>query len=353
METIKNIEIKSIENKSLEDTLRYNIDHKTKPLGALGQLERMALQLGLIQQTTAPELRNPVILTVAADHDIIDEGFASAPKEVSWQQVLNFLSGGGAIGAMCAEVGIKLKVLDVGVDYDFEEHPDLLRMKVRKGTRNFLHEAAMTKDELHRAMNNGRKAVRQIAETGTNVIGFGEMGIGNTTPSSALLSVYCGISVEESTGFGAGINDRLLNLKIETIKKAIKKHGIADCPLENLRRFGGLEIAAIAGGMLEAAHCRMSILVDGFITTAAFLAAYKTNPLVKEYAFFAHSSKEKGHIAMLDYIDSDPILNLDLRLGEGTGAAMAFPILKCSLAMLNNMTSFSETKVFNVADSRL
>lgn len=353
MDRIKNIEIEATTNVELAEILQNNIDQKTKPLGSLGQLERIAKQLGMIQQTTNPRLIKPVMLTVAADHDIINEGFGSAPKEVTWQQVLNFLNGGGAIGALTTETGFDLRVLDAGVDYDFAPHPKLYRKKVRRGTRNFLHEPAMTPEELVQAMNAGREVVREIAAEGTNVIGFGEMGIGNTTPSSALLTVYCGISVDESTGFGAGINDNLLKIKKETITNAIANNGVSECPLENLRRFGGLEIAAIAGGMLEAAKNRMTILVDGFITTAAFLAAYKINSRVREYAFFAHAGKESGHAAMLDYIEAEPILNLDLRLGEGTGGAMALPILKCSLAMLNNMTSFAETKVFNVSNTRL
>jgi nicotinate-nucleotide--dimethylbenzimidazole phosphoribosyltransferase len=293
------------------------------------------------------------MLTVAADHEIISEGFASAPPEVTWQQVLNFLNGGGAIGAFCTQVGMKLKVADAGVDHDFEAHPDLYRVKVRKGTRNFLNEHAMTKEECLKAIENGRKIVRDIAKGGCNIIGFGEMGIGNTSPASALLAAYTGMPVEECVGYGAGINDNLLKLKKNTLKAAIAKHGSSDAPIPTLCRFGGLELATIAGGMLEAAALRMVILVDGFITTSAFMVAYEINKTVKDYAITAHASKEQGHKYMIDYMGLTPLLDLNLRLGEGTGAALALPIVQTAVAMLAKMTSFTEAKVFNVSDERL
>ena len=349
---ISNLVIETTENKELRETLQYNMDQKTKPLGSLGQMERIAIQLGLIQQSTTVELIKPTMLTVAADHEIIEEGFASAPKEVTWQQVLNFLNGGGAIGAFCTKVGMKLKVADAGVDYDFEPHPDLYRVKVRRGTRNFLHEPAMREEECMQAIENGRTIVRDIAATGCNVIGFGEMGIGNTSPASALLSVFTKTDIASCVGMGAGISDGALSLKCEVLKKAVAFHGISSCPLTNLCRFGGLEIATIAGGMLQAASLRMTILVDGFITSSAFMVAFEVNPLVKEYAIFAHSSMEPGHAKMLEYLGAEPVLNLDLRLGEGSGAALVYPVVEVCVAMLNHMTSFAETKVFNVTDAR-
>lgn len=350
---MKDLNITPIAEKALEEVLQYNIDQKTKPLGSLGTLEKIAMQVGLIQQTTDVELVNPTMLTVAADHEIISEGFASAPPEVTWQQVVNFLNGGGAIGAFCTQLGMDLKVADAGVNHDFEDHPNLYQAKVRKGTRNFLHEHAMTAEECTKAIESGREIVRDIAKSGCNIIGFGEMGIGNTTPASALLSVYANKPVEECVGYGAGINDELLELKKNTLKAAIEKHGVSDDAFENLCRFGGLEIAMIAGGMLEAAAQRMVILVDGYITTSAFMAAYEMNKTVKDYAIFAHASQEQGHKYMIQHIDAEPLLDLKLRLGEGTGSALALPIVQTAVAMLRKMTSFTEAKVFNVSNSRL
>lgn len=349
----KDLHIEPIAQKELEEVLQYNIDQKTKPLGSLGDLESIAKQIGLIQQTSKVELKNPTMLTVAADHDIISEGFASAPPEVTWQQVLNFLNGGGAIGAFCTQVGMKLKLADAGVNYNFEAHPDLYQVKVRKGTRNFLHEQAMTQEECMKAIENGREIVRDIAKGSCNIIGFGEMGIGNTSPASALLAAYSGMPLEECVGYGAGISDELIALKTKTIKAAMEKHGVSGDPFENLCRFGGLEIATIAGGMLEAAAQRMVILVDGFITTSAFMVAYEINPLVKDYAIFSHASKEQGHKYMMKHIGAEALLDLKLRLGEGTGVALALPIIQTAVAMLVKMTSFTEAKVFNVSDTKL
>lgn len=350
---LPNLNIPSTEQDVLRDLLQHNIDQKTKPLGSLGKMETLALQIGLIQQTTNVKLTKPTMLTVAADHEIISEGFASAPPEVTWQQVLNFLVGGGAIGAFCTQVGMALKVADAGVNYDFEAHPNLFQVKVRKGTRNFLHEPAMTADECLQAIDNGRMIVKEIAEGGCNIIGFGEMGIGNTSPASALLSALSGIAIEECVGYGAGISDELIKLKTKTLKAAQVKHGISKDVFENLCNFGGLEIATIAGGMLEAAAQRMVILVDGFITTSAFMVAYEMENNVKDYAIFAHASKEQGHKHMMEHINADAVLDLDLRLGEGTGAALALPIVQTAVAMLANMTSFTEAKVFNVSDTRI
>lgn len=349
----KDLNITAIAEKNLEEVLQYNIDQKTKPLGSLGTLEAIALQIGLIQQTTDVVLTQPTMLTVAADHEIISEGFASAPADVTWQQVLNFLNGGGAIGAFCTQVGMALKVADAGVNHDFEDHPNLYKVKVRKGTRNFLNEPAMSAEEGLKAIENGREIVRDIAKSGCNIIGFGEMGIGNTSPASALLAAFTGMPVEECVGFGAGINDEMMELKKDTLKAAIQKHGVSDDAFENLCRFGGLEIATIAGGMLEAAAKRMVILVDGYITTSAFMVAYELNKTVKDYAIFSHASKEPGHRFMVEYIGAEPLLDMNLRLGEGTGAALALPIVQTAVAMLTKMTSFTEAKVFNVSDSRL
>ena len=349
MKALENLEITPIKNEELQKLLQYNIDQKTKPVGSLGQLEELAMQIGLVQQTTQPSLNNPVMLTVAADHGIADEKVSPVPAEITWQQCLNFVNGGGGIGFLCQHFGFDLYVVDAGVNYDFEKHPKLIDKKVRKASRNFLKEPAMTMDECNQALQNGRDIVAGFAEKGTNVIGFGEMGIGNSSPATALLSVYAGIPVETCTGPGCGLQPEGVSHKAQVLKQAIEKLGIADKPEENLTRFGGLEIATIAGGMLEAARQKMLILVDGFITTSGFLAAYAINPTVKDYAVFSHCSHEPGHIKMLDSVKGNPVLDLQLRLGEGTGSALVFPIVQASVAMLNKMTSFTEAKVYNVA----
>lgn len=351
MKALNGLDIKSIQNDELEKHIQHNIDQKTKPPGSLGQMEQIAKQVGLILQTTQPKLNKPVMFTVASDHKITEEKVSPVPSEITYQQVLSFLNGGGAIGLFCRLTGFELKVVDAGVDFNFEPHAALIDAKVRKGTRNFLHEHAMTTEECNLAIENGRKMVRDVYNNGTNVVGFGEMGIGNTTPASALLSVYTGLAPELCVGPGAGLTTEGVKHKAEVISAAIEKHGIANNAAENLARFGGLEIATIAGGMLEAAANRMVILVDGFITTSAFLAAHAICPNVKEYALFGHCSQEQGHIKMLDYVGAEPILNLGMRLGEGSGAAMAYPIVQHSVAMMNEMTSFTEAKVFNVVDN--
>lgn len=350
MKALENLKIATVENEELQNLLQYNIDQKTKPVGSLGQLEELAMQIGLIQQTTQPSLNKPVMLTIASDHEITNEKVSPVPTEITWQQCLNFLNGGGGIGFLCQHFGFDLYVVDAGVNYDFEPHPKLINKKVRKGSRNFLNEPAMTLEECNQALQNGREIVAGFADNGTNVIGFGEMGIGNSSPATALLSVYAGIPVETCTGPGCGLLPKSVQHKAQVLKQAIEKLGIAQTPEENLARFGGLEIATIAGGMLEAARQRMLILVDGFISTSGFLAAYAINPAVKDYAIFSHCSHEPGHLKMIDFVGGNPVLDLKLRLGEGTGSALAFPIVQASVAMLNKMNSFTEAKVYNITE---
>ena len=346
---LNNLNIKPI-HKELEESLQYKLDQKAKPVGSLGQMEEIAKQVGLIQGTLTPELRKPVMLTVAADHQICAEGVSPCPVEITWQQCLNFLNGGGGIGLFSQEFGFDLLVVDAGVDYDFKPHPKLIDAKVRKGTRNFLHEPAMTIDECVKALGNGRKIVADIAAQGTNVVGFGEMGIGNTSPASALLSVFTGLDIDTCVGPGSGLTSEGVLHKAKVLKNAIKKHGISDDPIENLARFGGLEIATIAGGMLEAAARGMLIITDGFITTSALLVAHAINPLVTDYAFFSHQSQEQGHKKMVEFMGGKPILDLGFRLGEGTGSAVAYSVIKGSVIMLNKMTSFDEAAIYNTAN---
>jgi len=332
---------------SLREQLQYIIDNKSKPRGSLGRLEELAMQMGMIQSTLKPTLSKPVMLTIASDHGICDQGVSPCPQNMTMQQVHNFCNGGGGIGLFCQLYGLDLFVVDAGTDYDFQPHPKLIDAKVRKGTRNFYLEHAMTADECWQAIQNGRKIVNRFHNQGTNVIGFGEMGIGNTSPASALLSVYTGESIDYCVGPGSGLDNNGVENKKRVLRSAIEKHGVSDDAFENLCRFGGLEIATIAGGMLQAAVNKMAILVDGYITTSAALAAYMINPIVGQYFIFSHQSNEQAHIKMIEFMNGKALVNLDLRLGEGTGAAIIYPLLQGAVAMINKMTSFEEGKVYN------
>ncbi len=337
-------------NEALREELQHKLDQKAKPVGSLGVLEDIAKRIGLIQGTLTPQLIKPVMLTVASDHEIVNEGVTPCPAEITWQQCLNFLDGGGGIGLFCEHYGFDLFVVDAGVEYDFKPHPKLIDAKVRKASRNFRHEPAMTMSECKKAIENGRRIVREFASKGTNIIGFGEMGIGNSTPASALLSIFTGFNIDTCVGPGSGLDPKGVKHKGKVIQQAFDKHGVSNDPIENLARFGGLEIATIAGGMLEAAAQRMVILVDGFITTAGAMAAYEINKDAANYFFFSHQSDEQGHKKMLSHMNGKAILHLELRLGEGTGSAVALPVLQGAVAMLNKMTSFDEAKVYNTAN---
>ncbi len=337
----------------MKDEIQLKLDNKAKPVGSLGKLENMALRIGMIQHSLSPKLAKPVMLTIASDHHITNEGVSPCPVEITWQQVNNFLTGGGGIGLFSKVYGMDLWVADAGVNYDFPPNNKLIDVKIKKGSGNFLYEPAMTNTECEQALNNGRKIVNRFFEQGTNIIGFGEMGIGNTTPASALMSIICNLPVIDCVGSGSGLSTNGVNHKANVIKQAFNKHGISTNNTENLARFGGLEIATIAGGMLQAAENKMLIITDGFITTSALLVAQAINRKVLDYAFFSHKSKEQGHIKMVDFMHGDAILDLDLRLGEGTGAALAYSIMKGAVAVLSDMTSFEESNVINTSHIRI
>ncbi len=340
-------------SQELCDEIQQKLDNKAKPVGSLGKLEALAMRVAMIQNTLTPEFSNPVMLTVAADHGITAEGVSACPTEITWQQVLNFLNGGGGIGLFSRLYGLDLWVVDAGVNFDFPDHPKLINAKVANGSNNFLYEPAMSLQQCMKAFNNGREIVANFHEQGTNIIGFGEMGIGNTTPASALMSILCGIPVAECVGPGAGLDGDGVSHKARVIEQAICKQGISGSVFDVLARFGGYEIATIAGGMMEAAVRQMIILVDGFITTSAMLVAQAMDRQVRDYSIFSHVSNEQGHRKMLEYLAADPLLDFDLRLGEGTGAAMAYPILQGAVAVLSKMTSFEEAQVVNTSHIRI
>ena len=332
----------------LKQALEHKINFKTKPLGALGKLEKVALQIGLIQQTLTPVLNKPVIVVFAGDHGIVKEGVSAYPQEVTYQMVMNFLGGGAAINVFCKQNEIDINIVDAGVNYDFPNGlAGLSRFKIGYGTKSFLNEPAMNKEEVNRALQCGAKVVRDLHEQGSNIIGFGEMGIGNTTSASALMSVYCQLLPEVCVGSGTGVDQAGRKRKISVIEKAIAKHGKISDPLDILATYGGFEIAQMCGAMIQAAELGMIILVDGFISSAAFLAAYSMRPEVREYAIFCHQSEEQGHKRLLEYLEVSPLLNLDMRLGEGTGVAVGYPLIKAAVSFLNEMASFESAGVAN------
>lgn len=327
--------------------IQRKIDLKTKPLGSLGQLEELAAQICSIQNTLSPALKNPHILVFAGDHGIAQSGVSAYPAEVTPQMVLNFLGGGAAINVFSRQHKIKFKIVDSGVNYDFQFHPDLINAKIAKGTKNFLFEEAMSHEQLLICFEKSAEIIQQISESGCNIIGFGEMGIGNTSSASLLMSSLTSISLENYIGKGTGLNDEQLHQKIEILKQAQQNHAKPESVNEALQFFGGFEIAQMCGAMLEAYRQNMIILVDGFIATAAYLCAFKIDEAIQKNAIFCHQSNEKGHIKMLDFLNAKPVLNLNLRLGEGTGCALAYPIIESAVNFMNEMASFESAGVSN------
>ncbi|MGQ1787695.1 MULTISPECIES: nicotinate-nucleotide--dimethylbenzimidazole phosphoribosyltransferase [unclassified Saccharicrinis] len=325
--------------------IKYNLDHKTKPLGSLGQLEKIAYQICRIQNTLTPSLCQPHILVVGSDHNICDEGVNPNPQEITWQQMINFSKQGGGIGLFSQLYDIKLTLVDAGVNYDLSAHPSIINAKIKNASGNFLHEPAMNHAECEQAIHNGAQIVKEIHTKGCNVIGFGEMGIGNTSPASVLMSLYCNIPLKKCVGPGSGHNTAGVKRKLAILQAAVDKKPELTDPFEILAYFGGLEIATIVGGMLQAAELKMLILNDGFIITSALLAAQAINPVILEYVIHSHHSKEGGHALMMQHLKAEPVLNLDLRLGEGTGAALAYPIIQGAVKMINDMTSFEEAGI--------
>jgi nicotinate-nucleotide--dimethylbenzimidazole phosphoribosyltransferase len=331
------------------DALRIAIDSKTKPQGALGRIEELALDIGRIQQTTSPVLHKPHCVVFAGDHGIANEGVSAYPPEVTAQMVVNFLSGGAAVNVFARQNGIALQVVDAGVNHDFAGVAgvvDFIHQKIRKGTRNFLYASAMTTDECEQAMMRGAEIVQEIHAAGSNVIMFGEMGIGNTTSASTLMHILTTHPLETCVGAGTGLSNEQIRHKISIIERALQFHGNkAFTPLTALTHFGGYEQAMMCGAMLEAAVQKMLILVDGFIATSVVLVASAMVPAMKEYCIFAHESGEAGHRAMLDFLGAEPLLRLGMRLGEGTGAVLAYPLLQSAVNMLNEMATFESAAV--------
>ena len=332
-------------SRTLSEQLQQKIDNKTKPVGALGKLEMLAKKIGLIQNTLSPRLREPVMLVFAGDHGIAESGVSPYPQAVTGQMVQNFLAGGAAINVLARQNGISLRVIDAGVNADFSAHPELVHAKVGKGTRNFLHEPAMTAAQCNASMAKGAALVEQEINNGSNVVAFGEMGIGNTSSAAALMCILGKFPLEACIGRGTGLDDAGLERKREIIQQAIASRSVGADVREVLGTFGGFEIAMMVGGMLQAAESGAVLLIDGFIVTAALLAASKMEPAVLDYCVFSHQSDESGHARLLRHLGAEPLLNLDMRLGEGTGAALAYPLLVAAVNFLNDMASFDSAGV--------
>ncbi|MDQ8012278.1 MAG: nicotinate-nucleotide--dimethylbenzimidazole phosphoribosyltransferase [Flavobacterium nitrogenifigens] len=325
--------------------LQDKIDSKTKPVGSLGTLEALAFQMATVFETLNPKIEKPNIVVFAADHGIANHGVSDYPQDVTRQMVNNFLDGGAAINVFCNQNNIELSIVDSGVNYDFPTNAKLIDAKIAKGTQSFLHVPAMSESEVQLCFEKGKSIVENIAKSGSNCIGFGEMGIGNTSTASVLMSILTGVPIEDCVGKGTGVENEKLLLKQNLLKKAIESYSGQAEILSQLSYFGGFEILQMAGGMLAAFENKMLILVDGFICTVAYLIAYKINPNIKQNAVFCHCSAEKAHSELLNYLGAKPLLNLDLRLGEGTGCAVAFPILKSAEAFLNEMASFESAGI--------
>ncbi|MCQ2196403.1 MAG: nicotinate-nucleotide--dimethylbenzimidazole phosphoribosyltransferase [Bacteroidaceae bacterium] len=335
----------------LRNQLQNKIDNLNKPKGSLGRLESLALQIGLIQQTLSPHLQHPCHILFGSDHGIEREGVSFSPREVTWQQMINYGKGGGGVNMFCRQHGFKLLVVDAGVDYDFDpvQHSHIIPRKIAYGTRNFLHEAAMTKDEWKRALDIGAEMVDKCHAEGCNIISLGEMGIANTSPSSILMHLLLHIPLEKCVGAGSGLPSEGVRHKYEVLKQSVDNFraiGEDDGLVEKTAAyFMGYEMACATGAMLRAAEHRMIILVDGFIMTACMLVAMKMRPEVKDFAVFGHCGDEGGHKLMLDAMGAEPLLHLGLRLGEGTGAICAFPIVQSAVNMINEMDNFAHAEI--------
>lgn len=325
--------------------IQKKIDQKTKPPGSLGVLENLAMQLALISGPDEIELSNPHMLVFAGDHGVAKENVSVATSEVTQQMVMNFLEGGAAINCFCKSNDMALEIIDAGILLPVNDKR-LTMQSLGRGTANFVTLPAMNLDSVNKGINLGAKVVYRRTSEGCNVFGFGEMGIGNTTAAAALMSALTGIAAEECIGHGTGINEQQLEKKRLLVKKALQKHhGEFDKVKTTLAALGGFEIVQMVGAMLAAAECNCILLVDGFISTVAALAAIKLDPTIKDYMVFSHLSGEQGHRRLLEFLQVEPLLKLELRLGEGTGAALALPVLRAAQAFYNEMSSFEDAGV--------
>jgi nicotinate-nucleotide--dimethylbenzimidazole phosphoribosyltransferase len=314
-------------------------------LGSLGQLESLAIQIGLCLNTLTPDLNKPCIIVFAGDHGIVESGVSAYPQTVTAQMVANFLAGGAAISVFARQHQLELIIVDAGVNADLDSHSQLISAKIAKGTNNFLSRPAMTMEQCLKAMQAGATIVAQQHGQGCNCIGFGEMGIGNSSSAALIMHCLTAIPLVQCVGRGTGLNDVQFQNKLSQLQKALNRHADLSKPLEILATFGGFEIAMMAGAYLKAAELGMLILVDGFIASTALLVASKLYLSVLDYCVFSHVSSEQGHRALLNHFNAKTLLDLDLRLGEGSGIALAYPIVQSAVVFLNEMATFAEAGV--------
>ena len=347
MENIKKItaKITGLDTGLMEETQK-RLDNLTKPLGSLGRLEELAKQICGITGKDNPCLGNKVIFTLAADHGVTDEGVSAYPKEVTAQMVYNFLAGGAGINVLANHVGARVVIVDMGVASDLRPDPRLVIKKVAYASKNMTKGPAMTRDEAIKAVSAGIEVFENEFRRGADIIGTGEMGIGNTTAASAITAVFTGKPIEEITGRGAGLDDKGLTRKIAVIRKAlaVNKPDPKDS-LDVLAKVGGFEIAGLTGIILAAAARKVPVVIDGFISGSAALIAYHLEPKVKDYMIAAHQSVEAGHKYILEHIGLKPLLDLNLRLGEGTGAALAISLVDAAVKILTQMATFQSANV--------
>jgi nicotinate-nucleotide--dimethylbenzimidazole phosphoribosyltransferase len=334
---------------TLEEQLQHKINNKTKPLGALGMLEELALKIGLIQNSLSPTITKPHIVVFAGDHGIAATGKVNPyPQAVTAQMVLNFVNGGAAINVFTKQHNIGLKVVDAGVNVDFDALLPIIHAKIDHGTADYSEYNAMSIDEVNAAIEKGRGIVQGIFDEGCNTIGFGEMGIGNTSSASLIMHHILNLPLSECVGRGTGSTDEQLQRKLDTLENVSRLHELNRydiTPHQLLCRIGGFELAMMTGAYHKAAELNMVIVVDGFIATAALLVAKQYNQTITDHCVFAHCSDENGHRKMLEHLNAKPLLQLGMRLGEGTGAALAIPLLQSAVAFLNEMASFESAGV--------
>ena len=386
---MKHFDIQPVDQ-TIKPKIQAKIDNLNKPKGSLGRLEELAMQICLIQQSLEPSLAHPCHLLLGGDHGIEREGVSVSPRCVTWQQMINFTHGGGGVNMFCRQHGFKLRIVDVGVDYDLSGVDGIIDRKIARGTRNFLHEPAMTSDEFDRAIEIGSDLVDDCISEGCRVLCIGEMGIANTSPSSIWMHLFTDIPLQDCIGAGAGLNTDGIRHKYEILSKSLSNYRLSpiepltgipldECigagagldtpgihhkyevlsnalanyqattpnptPITHIRHFGGFEMTAAIGAMLKAAEKHLVILVDGFIMTACALAAVKLYPAAQDYMIFTHCGDESGHKRLLDAMGASALLHLGLRLGEGTGALCAFPIVDSAVRMMNEMNNFDNARI--------
>ena len=340
-----NINIEPL-NSEAQDQARSHQNTLTKPPGSLGKLEELSIQLAGIYKDPMHKIEKKMTIVAAGDHGVVDEGVSQYPQDVTAQMVLNFLSGGAAINTISGNSQSDIIVVDTGVISELPSHPKLRSMRIDSGTENFARRSAMTVEQAETCINNGIELARELSLQNIDLVACGEMGIGNTTAASAITAVICDQRAEDVTGRGTGINEDSLNLKINVISKAIKLHNPNPTDgIDVLHKVGGFEIGFLAGVMLGCASNNIAVLIDGFICTAAALIASTINPRSKEYMLGSHQSVEPGHVIALEHLEIEPLLNLNLRLGEGTGAALVMPIVEAAMKCLTDMATFGEAGV--------